>query len=65
MIIIKISLLRYRNNNPYYFSGTKSQVVQAVMCIDFSMELFIMAIGTYGISSSEYVITFSSLPYVF
>lgn len=34
------------------------------MRIDVPMELFIMAIGTHGISSSEYVITFSSLPYV-
>lgn len=35
------------------------------MCVDFPMELFAVAIGAHGISSREYVITFSSLPYVF
>ncbi|KAL3265510.1 hypothetical protein HHI36_009714, partial [Cryptolaemus montrouzieri] len=49
----------------YSVSGTKPQVLPAIVRPDIQVELFAMAVGTYGISSSEHATPFCCLRYVF
>lgn len=49
------------NNLFIFVSGAKSQVLQTVVRLDLSMELFALAVGAHGISSGEYAATFCRL----
>lgn len=52
-------------NLKYSVSGTKPQVISTIVRPDVQMELYVMAVGAYGISLGEHATPLGGLCHVF